>query len=170
MSPIDSWWLGFWEWFAIIGFLLVIIGCVIEGVEHFVHFKGDESPKRKRIEKLGWLILVVGLTMEFLGDNQAKRIADRENSRLTGVAAQALQDAGAANERAAVAKREAAQANERTAELKLSAAEINRQAAPRGLTPDQDLALVKELVKTPSNSVTIIVTVGDCRVPIIFHT
>src|SRR5690349_5636790 len=100
MSSTDSWWLIFWEWFANIGFSLVIIGCVIEGVEHFVKFKRSESRKRKGIEKFGWLILVAGLAMEFLGDKRAKRIADRENRRLTVEAAQALEEAGKANEQA----------------------------------------------------------------------
>jgi len=95
MSSADSWWLSFWEWFASVGFLLVIVGCIIEGVEHLVKFKRSEAHKRKGIEKLGWLILVVGLAMEFLGDRRAKRIADRENRRLSAVAA-------FANERAAL--------------------------------------------------------------------
>jgi hypothetical protein len=77
------------------------VGCVIEGVEHFVKFKRNESQKRKGIEKLGWLILVGGLAMEFTGDNRAKRIADRENKRLAVEAAEARRDAGKANERAA---------------------------------------------------------------------
>src|SRR5437762_11505541 len=100
MSSIDSSWLSFWEWFATIGFILVIAGCIIEGVEHFVKFKRNESKRRKEIEKLGWLILVGGLAMEFLGDKRAKRIADRENWRLTSEAAEARKDAGKANDRA----------------------------------------------------------------------
>jgi hypothetical protein len=111
MSSIDSWWLTFWEWFATIGFLLVIVGCIIEGVEHFCKFKRGEAHRRKGIEKLGWLILVAGLAMEFLGDKRAKRIADRENIRLTNEAAQASEDASKANERAALAT-ELAKSNE----------------------------------------------------------
>jgi hypothetical protein len=99
MSSIDSWWLSFWSYCATFGFILVILGCIIEGVEHFVKFKRSESHKRKGIEKLGWLILVGGLAMEFLGDKRARRITDRENRRLTVEAAQALKDAGKANER-----------------------------------------------------------------------
>jgi hypothetical protein len=101
MSDLDSRWLSIWEWCGSIGFLLVILGCVIEGVEHFIKFKRGESPKRKGIEKIGWLILVAGLAMEFIGDKRAKRISDRENRRLSVEAAEARKDAGKANERAA---------------------------------------------------------------------
>lgn len=97
MNPLDSWWFEFWESVATIGIILLILGCVLEGVGHFKTFRRDESAKKHRIEKLGWFILVVGLSMEFVGDHKAKRYADAENARLT-------EQAGSANERAALAQ------------------------------------------------------------------
>src|SRR6266850_971314 len=88
MTPSDSYWLKFWEVFATIGFLLVILGVVLEGAGYFTNWFKDEA-NRLRIGRFGWFILVGGLSMEFLGEHKAKRIADRENARLTGEAAEA---------------------------------------------------------------------------------
>jgi len=143
-------WLKIWEVCASIGFWLVIIGVVVEGVEHFVKFPRKDSLKKRHIEKIGWLILVAGLAMEFFGQHQAKRIADRESARLTKEAAQARKEAeianrlaGEANERATkfdLARAEVenqlestrklvAEANERTAKAELARAELEKQIA-----------------------------------------
>src|SRR6267143_4120927 len=102
MSYVDASWLNFWEWFSAIGFVFVIAGCVMEGVEHFIKFKKGESKKRHTLEKYGWFILVGGLAMEFLGDHRAKRIASKEDARLTNEAGQAHERAEHANERAEI--------------------------------------------------------------------
>jgi hypothetical protein len=88
MSPSDSFWLKLWELLAALGFTLVIAGVVIEGVEHFVKFNEVETRRKKRIEKIGWLVLVGGLSLEFWAEHKAKRISDRENARLGMVAAE----------------------------------------------------------------------------------
>lgn len=89
MSPGDAVWLGVWEKLASFGFLLVILGVVLEGVGHFREFPKEEEARKLKVEKAGWLILVVGLAMEFLGDQFAKRIADREAARLAVLAGDA---------------------------------------------------------------------------------
>lgn len=89
MSTNDAIWLGAWEKLASFGFLLVIIGVVLEGVGHFWKFPKEEEARKLKIEKAGWLILVAGLAMEFLGDQFAKRIADRETARLAVLAGNA---------------------------------------------------------------------------------
>ena len=101
MSSSETLWLKIWEIIATVGFVLVIIGVVIEGVEHFKKFSKKEQVRKLHIEKIGWLILVAGLAMEFLGDHAAKRISNRENARLHDEATRAQQAAGEANERAA---------------------------------------------------------------------
>lgn len=144
MTASDASWLKFWEVFATIGFILVIIGVVIEGVEHFKKFSKRESARKLQIEKIGWLVLVAGLAMEFLGDHMAKRIADKENRRLTGEAAQARKQAGDAIERAGIVNQLAAESNERSKQLEaqnlvlrsnVAALEIKQQ--PRKITPTQ---------------------------------
>jgi hypothetical protein len=108
MSSSDALWLRIWGVFAAIGFIIVIIGVVIEGVEHFKQFQKKEHARKLQIEKLGWFLVVVGLGMEFLGDNAAKRISDRESARLNKEAGDARKDAGAAVERAGIANERAA--------------------------------------------------------------
>lgn len=113
MSSSDAMWLRIWEWIATIGFLLVLVGVVIEGVEHFKKFSKKEHARKLHIEKIGWLILVVGLAMEFLGDHAAKRISDREYARLSAEAAESKErskklESGNLSLRAEVAKLEAA--------------------------------------------------------------
>ena len=89
MSTDDAIWLGAWVKLASFGFLLVILGVVLEGVGHFRRFPKEQDTRKLKIEKAGWLILVVGLAMEFLGDQFAKRIADRETARLAVLAGNA---------------------------------------------------------------------------------
>lgn len=101
MSSSEALWLKIWEAIATFGFVLVIIDVVIEGVEHFKKFTKKDHARKLHIEKIGWLILVAGLAMEFLGDHAAKRISSREGARLNKEAADARQFAGQANERAA---------------------------------------------------------------------
>jgi len=93
MSSSDALWLMIWGTFAAIGFILVIVGVIIEGVEHFKTFPRKEQARKLQIEKIGWFIVVVGLAMEFLGDNAAKRISDRESARLNKEAGDARKDA-----------------------------------------------------------------------------
>jgi hypothetical protein len=94
MTASDSSWLKFWEALATSGFLLVLVGVIFEGVEHFIRFPKRQISRKRRIEKNAWFVLVVGLAMELLGDNRAKRITDADNVRLNGLAS-------IANERAA---------------------------------------------------------------------
>jgi uncharacterized membrane protein len=89
MSSSDAFWLNVWGTVAAIGFIIVIIGVIIEGVEHFKKFPRTENARKLQIEKIGWFLVVAGLAMEFLGDHAAKRISDREGARLNEEAANA---------------------------------------------------------------------------------
>jgi hypothetical protein len=120
MNAPDTSWLKFWEGFATVGFILVIVGVIIEGVE-FTRWVKDEHA-RKKIEKLGWLVLVVGLGIEFLGGHKAKIITDWQNARLN-------QEAGQAQKEAGKAFKQAAEANERAAKADLARIELQKQIA-----------------------------------------
>src|SRR5258707_8209583 len=104
MSSSDALWLNVWGIFAAIGFIIVIIGVIIEGVEHFKKFPRKENARKLQIEKIGWFLVVGGLAIEFLGDHAAKRISDRENARVNREAADARVTAGNAEKEAGQAK------------------------------------------------------------------
>jgi hypothetical protein len=89
MPVSDLSWLRFWETFETLGFFLVLLGVIFEGVEHWVKFPKRETARKKRLEKKAWFVLVVGLAIEIVGDNMAKRISDSENARLNNEAADA---------------------------------------------------------------------------------
>lgn len=89
MSSLHEFWLMVWGTVATIGFIIVIIGVTIEGVEHFKKFPRKDNARKHQIEKLGWFLVVAGLAMEFLGDHAAKRITDQEGARLNKEAADA---------------------------------------------------------------------------------
>lgn len=93
MSSSDALWLNLWETIGTIGFVLVIIGVIIEGVEHFKKFPKKEHARKLQIEKLGWYVVVIGLAMEFWGDHAAKRISERESARLNKEAGDARKEA-----------------------------------------------------------------------------
>lgn len=138
MSSSDALWLNVWGTVAAIGFIIVIIGVIIEGVEHFKKFPRKENARKLQIEKIGWFLVVAGLAMEFLGDHAAKRISDREDARLN-------KEAGDARETAGNAEREAGQANERAANtesnnlvLQSSVLELKAKQLPRMITWKQE--------------------------------
>jgi hypothetical protein len=127
MSSSDALWLKIWGAFAAIGFIMVIIGVIIEGVEHFKKFPRKEHARKLQIEKIGWFIVVIGLAMEFLGDSAAKRISDREAARLNKEAGDARKDAGEAFKLGSIA-------NERAATNELQVAELNKESSIARLT------------------------------------
>ncbi|HEX3856257.1 MAG TPA: hypothetical protein VHY30_03040 [Verrucomicrobiae bacterium] len=135
MSSSDAFWLIFWEAFAAIGFIIVIIGVIIEGVEHFKKFPRKENARKLQIEKIGWFLVVVGLAMEFLGDHAAKRISDREDARLNKEAGDARKDAGIAIEQSkkfdlarAEVEKELEQSRSNNFQLKIELAEASANA------------------------------------------
>ena len=74
MTFMDSSSLTFWEIISEVGFIMVVVGVVGEGAELVVewikrHEEGGTRKKRKwllPVETLSFVILVVGLAMEFL--------------------------------------------------------------------------------------------------------
>jgi hypothetical protein len=112
--------LSSWEMLADWGTLLVIIGVAGEGIELALKIL-DRKSKSERfknwykrhefsIEICGvifWMMVVVGLVMEFRGNHKSQQIVKVENTRITEeagearkLAARAELDAGKANERA----------------------------------------------------------------------
>jgi hypothetical protein len=155
MSPSDALWLKIWGLFAAIGFIMVIGGVVIEGVEHFKKFPKKEHGRKLQIEKIGWFIVVVGLAMEFLGDHAAKRISDREDARVNKEAADsrvtagnAEREAGEANERAALTE-----SNNLVLQSNVLALEIKLQ--PRTITEKQRKILIDSLKEIPKCRINI---------------
>jgi uncharacterized membrane protein len=129
MSFSDTLWLKIWSTTAVIGFLIVIIGVVIEGVEHFKKFSKKDRVRKLKIEKFGWFLVVIGLAMEFLGDHAAKRISNRETARLNRDAGEARKEAGNAIKQAGEANKQAALANDRASTNELRAAALTNQTA-----------------------------------------
>jgi hypothetical protein len=106
MTALDSSSLKFWESVAEWGFRMVFIGVVGEGAEIIAKLYFKKSFKKYEhswdiFSGICWLILVVGLAIEFKGTHNVTLIADSENARLTNEAALARREAGQANERAA---------------------------------------------------------------------
>lgn len=143
MTSLDSSSLSFWEIVAKIGFVVVIVGVVIEGAEILVKLTRSGGfkkwipysiqPKLVKISKfidekmlwfesIGFSILVIGLSVEFLGDFVAMRIADYENARLN-------KKASDAEERSNKALKDAAFANERSGMLELTNAILRASVA-----------------------------------------
>src|SRR5437762_12534462 len=119
-DPDSSAAIAFWELIAECGFILVIFGVVIEGSELLVKW-GKKKRFRKRFneairrrlvftvkflrprilpfETIGFLVLVIGLSVEFIGSSFATRLQGKENATLKKRASQLEKDAAIANER-----------------------------------------------------------------------
>jgi hypothetical protein len=107
MTSLDSASLKFWESVAEWGFRMVFIGVAGEGAEIIAKLFFIKSFKKHEhlwdvFSAICWLILVVGLAIEFKGTHNVTGLADSENARLTDEAAIARREAGQANERAAI--------------------------------------------------------------------
>lgn len=106
MTALDSASLKFWESVGLWGFIFVWVGVAGEGVEIFIKLFNRKLYERKQfcLDVIGaafWIVLVVALAVEFLGNEKAMRIADSINTQLDIEAGQARKEAGQANERAA---------------------------------------------------------------------
>jgi hypothetical protein len=107
MSESDSFWLNFWEVFASIGIIAVIIGIIGEGSEllvkwirekrfkKFKHGADDKlrciiavlakyvRPRILEVETFAFALVIVGLMAEFWGGHKSKIILDRNNTDLS---------------------------------------------------------------------------------------
>ena len=170
-SDLLKYWQSYSEW----GFRLVIMGVVGESIDLIAKWlaRCRKQPVRESVEKwlllpletVFWIILCVGLAMEFPGGNEAMLISNRINAVLEDKAAaanleakRAGTNAAASNERAAIAEREAARANERAAKLEVDKAELERQLSivwdkskPRWLLFDSQ-TLISELKDKPKGT------------------
>lgn len=87
MNPSDAI-LARWELVETIGWLAVIFGCFGEGIAEFTKYPKDET-RRHRIGKVSWLILIVGLALEFWGSGKISHIKDERVAKLNLRASQA---------------------------------------------------------------------------------
>src|SRR5438067_1363896 len=115
MTLLDTTSLKTWEFIADAGTWMVIIGVAGEGLELIVKVVERKWPCGKCAQwshkhefliqgALGsafWIMVVLGLGIEFRGNHNAKQIEDKENTRLNLEAGIARKEAGAANDRAA---------------------------------------------------------------------
>lgn len=88
MNLNDEKLLSIWEWVENIGFGAVIAGCILEGVRNFPQklaaLIGDLW--MHRAEKFGWILLILGLAMEFFGGWKANSLKDSKIAQLSDVA------------------------------------------------------------------------------------
>ncbi len=92
MTSLDSASLKVWESVAEWGFRMVFIGVAGEGAEIIAKLFFKKSFKKNEhswdiFSGICWLILVVGLAIEFKGTHNVTRFSDAENARLTNEAA-----------------------------------------------------------------------------------
>ena len=98
MTSLDSASLKFWESVAEWGFRMVFIGVAGEGAEIIAKLFFKKSFKKHEhswdiFSGICWLILVVGLAIEFKGTHNVTLLSDSENARLTEEAARLNKEA-----------------------------------------------------------------------------
>ncbi|TAK95475.1 MAG: hypothetical protein EPO07_15435 [Verrucomicrobia bacterium] len=157
MTSLDSSSLKFWQIFSEWGFWLVIVGVVGESVELASKWiiRCRQKPLSKRlnrmllpVESLFWVMLCVGLAMEFLGSHNAMQIADRENARLNDEAGQARVEAEKANERAARLELARTELEKQILETKTNVTKIDPNKQPIS-TVSAYLRLKVRIIKPP---------------------
>jgi hypothetical protein len=156
MTALDSSTLKFWESVGLWGFVFVWVGVAGEGIEIFIKLFRPKLYERKKLclDVIGavfWIVLVMALAVEFLGNVKAMRIADAENTRLDGLAS-------AATERAANAELKVEQLRKENAQL-----EIKLQ--PRRITAAQREKFIELLKDSPKCPVKIFVGREDDETP-----
>jgi hypothetical protein len=144
MTVLDSAALKTWESVGLWGFVFVWVGVAGEGAEIIAKLRFKKSFKKHEhswdiVSGICWLILVVALAVEFMGNVNAMRIADRENTRLADLASAA---------------------NERAANIESNNIVLQAKMLPRTITPTQKEAFVKLLNNAPKGEITI-----GCRHP-----
>lgn len=168
-----------WEWAEIVSAVFVSLGCIGEmwwlfrkgpPKESFTIWQAFESKRHSR-ERLYAILVAVGVSAEVvtllhsLKESGGLRLEVGQLQQTNGWIWQTnfLLQSNISGLNLLVSSNAllTAKANERAAEVEMAAAELNRQAASRGLTPEQDRALVRELAKSPSNGVTIVSEIGD---------
>jgi hypothetical protein len=115
MTSLDASSLKAWEDWADFGFKLVIVGVVGECAELFARWFERRTKKRLPkwlnrsllpIESFFWIVLCIGLSMEYTGGVQSRRISDGKNAALELEAADAKDDAAKSTNDAAQARLE----------------------------------------------------------------
>ena len=178
MIPLAASSLKFWESFSEFGFILVIIGVVGEVSELAVKWverrRGRSIPKKEirwllPVETLFFAVLVVGLSMEFLGSHNATRIADAENARLSEIGDKAKEAASQANQAAEKAKADRAsielqverfrQTNlvlqTKALELQAQVSKLEARTQDRRIGPSTKRAMLDALANIPKGKVVV---------------
>jgi hypothetical protein len=144
--------ISLWEVVGKVGFVMVIIGVALEGSElvvrwgwkngfrkrftrvirrRLVSFVKMLRPKILPVETIGFLVLVAGLAIEFIGTNFAARLQGEANARL--------------NREASIARKEAGIANQHAEELQRKNLELETRIAPRRIEGVVKVTLVANL-------------------------
>jgi hypothetical protein len=135
---------------------MVIVGVVGEVVELIVkwieRWKAKSIPKKELkwvlpIETVFFLILVVGLAMEFWGSHKAMRIADDANAALNAEAGDARKEAGEAIKQAALANERSKQLESTNVILRLDLLSLETVVQWRTITAKQETNLIEGLSK-----------------------
>jgi hypothetical protein len=160
MPSADLSWFNFWELVGEWGFVFVIAGVAGEGIEIFIKLFRPKLYNRKKscldiIGAIFWIILVVALAVEFLGNFKAIQIAGRINAELHATASQAEKEAGQANERASTNELAAKQLEIQLTETKTELAnaetrlvQIKNAIPPRQIPEKQRELFISTLLQT----------------------
>src|SRR3989442_871391 len=108
MNILDSESLKMWEAVADLGFKGVIFGVAGEGVEICIKLFAKKwwNKWQRPLEIIGaifWMILVVGLAVEYKGNKEVVKLIDAENGRLDREAGMARRESGESIKQAALA-------------------------------------------------------------------
>jgi hypothetical protein len=142
MTALDSSSLEFWELVGLWGFIFVWVGVAGEGAEIFTKLLLPKvyRARHRCFDVIGaffWIVLVVALAVEFIGNVKAMQITDRENARLNSEAGQARKDAGEAIEQAALASLRTASVEATNLVLRAKVVELELKLQPRRITMEQ---------------------------------
>jgi hypothetical protein len=152
----DSSSLKLWEFVSEFGFVMVIVGVVGEGFELIVKWgdrrRGKATSKKDLewllpVETLFFVILTIGLAMEFLGSHNAMRISDAENGRLNLLS-------NGAYERSA-------NAESNNLVLRSNVLVLQAQLQRRRITDEKKHIMIDMLIHAPKGRVTLTAVQSD---------
>ena len=134
LASSDSWWGSF----LIISTLIVLLGVAAEALQFTKSI--DRHPRLKHSLEVGaFLVLVVGIAGELLGEAKTISVGDQISGLLND-------KAGSANERASRAEKEASDVSLKAEQLKADNLALEARLAPRRLSHDE-LERLKAAVK-----------------------
>src|ERR1041385_5494330 len=127
----------FWQTTSEVGFVMVLVGVIGEGIEFLTKFAAKRRGKplsetftrRAHLIEFGsWVLLIVGLATEFLGSHVATQLSESENAQL---------------------KLKASQLAQTIEQLRKDNLQLEAQIAPRRISPLQRTAIIDRLRNLP---------------------